>query len=152
MKLSEELYEEELRKFSISTFSDLIIKSSTLDLPNGLFGNLTLLENDVVKKFCRRYNMVTMILALKSHLSSSACYKQLNVMDCISLPHDSLLRRLYSSFGLDTEFLPFLKTETSWFNQFERHLSLNIDEIHPTLVIKVYLYVTFLHTSYHYIT
>ena len=34
MKLSEEIYEEELRKFSISTFSDLITKSSTLDLPN----------------------------------------------------------------------------------------------------------------------
>ena len=51
-------------------------------------------------------------------------------MDCISLPHESSLRRMYSSFGLDTEFLPFLKTETSSFTQSERHLSLNMDEIH----------------------
>ena len=71
-----------------------------------------------------------MILSLKSHLSSHACYKQLRNMDCISLPHESSLRRLYSSFGLDTEFLTFFKAETNDFNQFERHLCLNMDEIH----------------------
>ena len=51
-------------------------------------------------------------------------------MECISLPHESSLRRLYSSFGLDTEFLTFLKAETTGFNTFERHLCLNIDEMH----------------------
>ena len=70
-----------------------------------------------------------MILSLKSHSSSHACFRQLRNMDCISLPHESL-RRLYSQFGFDTEFLTFLKAETSNFSPFERHLCLNMDEIH----------------------
>ena len=104
--------------------------SNTSELLPKLYFILGQLENASVKKTCRRYNMITMILSLKSHLSSSACYKQLRRMDSVSLPHESSLRRLYSSFGLDTEFIPFLKSETSGFNRFERHLSLNMDEIH----------------------
>ena len=74
--------------------------------------------------------MVTMILSLKCHLSSSACYRQLRNMDCVSLPHESSLFRLYSNFGLGTDFLSYLRAETTDFNQYERHVYLNIDEIH----------------------
>ena len=88
------------------------------------------LENSIVLKNRRRYNMITMILSLKSHLSFQACFRQLRNMDCISLPHESSLHNLYSQFGLDTEFLTFLKAETSNFSPFERHLCLNMDEIH----------------------
>ncbi|KAI6651347.1 hypothetical protein LOD99_5313 [Oopsacas minuta] len=85
------------------------------------------LENSIIVKTRRRYNMIKMILPLKSHLSSHAYYRQLHNMDCISLSHESSLRRLYSRFGLDTEFLTSLKAETGGFNQFERHLCLNMD-------------------------
>ena len=79
----------------------------TCELLLKLYFILGQLENAIVKKPRRRYNIVTMILSLKSHLSSSSCYKQLRQMDCISLPHESSLRRMYSSFGLDTEYIPF---------------------------------------------
>ena len=88
------------------------------------------LENSSVRKTRRRLNIVTMIFSLKSHLSSHASYKQLRNMNCISLPHESSLQRRYSSFGLDTEFMTLLKDETKGFNQFERHLCLNMDEVH----------------------
>ena len=130
-------------------FSD---SGHTSELLPKLYFILGQLENAIVKKPRRRYNMVTMILSLKSHLSSSACYKQLRQMDCISLPHESSLRRMYSSFGLDTEFLPFLKTETSSFTQSERHLSLNMDEIHVKANItykSTFLY-HYIYSSIHY--
>ena len=71
-----------------------------------------------------------MILSLKSHLASHSCYMQLRRMDCITLPHESSLKRLYSNFGLDTEFLTYLRAETTKFNELERHLCMNMDEIH----------------------
>ena len=71
-----------------------------------------------------------MILSLKSHLASHSCYMQLRRMDCITLPHESSLKRLYSNFGLDTEFLTYLRTETTKFNELERHLCMNMDEFH----------------------
>ena len=52
-------------------------------------------ENSIALKNRRRYNMITMIPSLKSHLSSHACFGQLRNMDCISLPHESSFRRLY---------------------------------------------------------
>ena len=74
--------------------------------------------------------MITMILSLKAHLSSSACYNQIRSMDCVSLPHESSLRRLYSNFCLETDFLTYLRAETNYFNQCELHVCLNMDEIH----------------------
>ena len=100
------------------------------DLLPQLYFILGQLENSIVKKNRRRYNMITMILSLKSHLASHSCYMQLRRMDCITLPHESSLKRLYSNFGLDTEFLTYLRAETTEFNELERHLCLNMDEIH----------------------
>ena len=139
MKLSEEVFEEEQRKFSISTFSELISKSFQIQLPSK---RRIWHPSATQMKTRRSYNMITMILSLKSHLSSSACYRQLHQLECISLPHESSLRRLYSSFGLDTDILPYLKSETSIFSQSERHLSLNLDEIHvkSNITYKVKLY------------
>ena len=74
--------------------------------------------------------MITMILSLRAHLSYSACYKQLRSLDCVSLPHESSLRRLYSNFGLDTDFLTYLRAKTNDFNLYELHVCLNMDEIH----------------------
>ena len=49
------------------------------------------LENSIVRKNRRQYNMITIILSLKSHLASRSCYMQLRRMDCITLPHESSL-------------------------------------------------------------
>ena len=51
-------------------------------------------------------------------------------MDCVSLPHESALFRLFSNFGLDTDFLTYLRAETTDYNQYERHVCLSMDEIH----------------------
>ena len=100
------------------------------DLLLQLYFTLGQLENSIAKKNRRRCCMITMILSLKSHLASHSCYMQLGRMECITLPHEPSLKRLYSNFGLDTGFLTYLGAETTEFNELERHLCLIMDEIH----------------------
>ena len=69
-------------------------------------------------------------MALKSHLISLACYKYLQSLDCLTLPHPKTLQQLSSKFGLESDYSTFLKKATSEFNQKERNLILHMDEIH----------------------
>ena len=59
------------------------------------------LENLKVSKNNRRYIVLTLVLSLKAQLISSGCYRYLQSLECIFLPHPSTLRRLYSNIGLD---------------------------------------------------
>ena len=51
-------------------------------------------------------------------------------MSCISLPHFNTLEKLYSSFGLENEFFPFLRQATHSFSIEQKHVILQMDEIH----------------------
>ena len=88
------------------------------------------LENLLVLKNHRRYNLITLVLALKCQLISPACYRYLQSLDCISLPHHSTLQRLYSNIGLDSEFTCFLQQSTIDFNYMERCVIMQMDEVH----------------------
>ena len=88
------------------------------------------LENLLVPKNHRRYNLITLVLALKCQLISPACYRYLQSLDCVSLPHHSTLQRLYSNIGLDSEFTRFLQQSTVDFNYMERCVIIQMDEVH----------------------
>ena len=74
------------------------------------------LENYNIPKKRRRYNVITQILALKAHLISPTCYRYLQNLACISLPHSNTLDKLYSSLGLEHEFITYLAKVTSGFS------------------------------------
>ena len=78
-------------------------ESSTVD--SDLLPRLTFiycqLENVLVPKTRRKYNMVTTILSHKCELISPAAYSYLQSPDCISLPHHSTLLRLSENIGLE---------------------------------------------------
>ena len=88
------------------------------------------LQNSLIPKTRRRYNILTQILTLKTHLISPKCYKHLQGMSCLSLPHFNTLEKLYSSFGLENEFFSFLRLSTQSFSSEQRHVIIQMDEIH----------------------
>ena len=51
-------------------------------------------------------------------------------MSSLSLPHFNTLEKLYSSFGLENEFFSFLKQATQFFSPEQRHVIIQMDEIH----------------------
>ena len=88
------------------------------------------LENLLAPKNRRRYNVITQVIALKSHLLSPACYNYLQSLGCLTLPHYHTLQKLYSSLGLDSEFMTYLKEATCHFSLQENNVILQMDEIH----------------------
>ena len=88
------------------------------------------LENTFIPKNRRRYNIITQIMAVKTHLISPACYKYLQSLNCISLPHVHTLDKLYASFGLENYFCTYLRHATSCFSPEERNVIVQMDEIH----------------------
>ena len=78
----------------------------------------------------RRYNIETLVLSLKCQLISPVCYKYLQSLDCLSLPHLSTLKRLYSNFGLNPEFTNYLKQSATQLNRWERNVVFQKGEIH----------------------
>ena len=88
------------------------------------------LENALLPKTRRKYNVVTTILSLKCELISPAAYRYMHSLECISLPHHSTLRRLSDNIGLENDFISQLRQLTSGFNYQQRHVSLHMDEIH----------------------
>ena len=103
--------------------------SQSMSIFNRLQFILCQLENLKVSKNNHRYNVLTLVLSLKAQLISSGCYRYLQSLDCISLPHPSTLKRLYSNIGLDTSFIDYLKVACQDFNKFKRHVLLQLDEI-----------------------
>ena len=88
------------------------------------------LDNALIAKTMRRYNIETLVLFLKCQLISPVCYRYLQSLECLSLPHLSTLKRLYSNFGLDSEFINYLKQLVTQFNKWERNVVIQMDEIH----------------------
>ena len=94
----------------IENSSDLLEKY--LDLLPSLKFLLCQLENILIPKSRRRYNVVAMVLALKAHLISSTCYNYIQSLNYIILPHPSTLRRLYGTIGLECELKTYLIAST----------------------------------------
>ena len=88
------------------------------------------LDNTFTPKNRRRYNIVTQIMSIKTHLISPACYAYLQGLECLSLPHVHTLRKLYSSFGLENDFCAYLTQATSCFSSEEKNVIVQMDEIH----------------------
>ena len=99
------------------------------DLPRLQF-ILGQLENVGIYTKRRRYNVITQILAIKTHLVSPASYKFLQSSECISFPHVHTLEKLYSSFGLENDFCTYLSQITSTFSSQEKNVIVQMDEIH----------------------
>ena len=99
------------------------------DLPRLQF-ILGQLENVGIYTKRRRYNVITQILAIKTHLVSPASYKFLQSSECISFPHVHTLEKLYSSFGLENDFCTYLSQVTSTFSSQEKNVIVQMDEIH----------------------
>ena len=87
------------------------------------------LDNGLVHKNRRKYNVITQVLALKSHLMSPSYYRYLQSLDCLSLQQPKTLQQLYSKIGLESDFTTFLKQLTTDFTSKERNLVLHMDEI-----------------------
>ena len=100
--------------FAINHIEENKEESTTVD--SDLLPRLTFihcqLENFLVSKIRRKYNVVTTILSLKCELVSPADYRYLQSLDCISLPHDSSLRRLSENIGLEKNFISHLEQST----------------------------------------
>ena len=75
------------------------------------------LENSLIPKNRRRYNILTQILSLKTHLIAPTFYRYLQRISCLSLPHFNTLEKLYSSFGLENEFFSSLNNQRNRFPQ-----------------------------------
>ena len=83
-----------------------------------------------VSKNNRQYNVLTLVLSLKTELISSSCYRYLQPLESLSLPHLFTLRRLYSNISLDINYIYYLKVASQDFNKFKKHVLLQLDEIH----------------------
>ena len=79
---------------------------------------------------CRRYNVITQVIALKMHLISPACYSYLQSLGCMCLPHPRNLLKLCSNIGLENEFSSYLETATTNFNSLQCNVIIHMDEIH----------------------
>ena len=108
---------------------DLAVRSATTHLSRLTFIHCQL-ENVLVPKTRRKYNVLTTLLSLKCELISPAAYRYLQSLDCISLPHHSTLHRFSKNIGLENDFISHLKQSTFLFNQQQRPVSLHMDEIH----------------------
>ena len=77
-----------------------------------------------------RYNTLTQIVALNTHLISLTCYSFLQSLECIALPHIITIQRLYSSYGFDSDCATILQQAIANYNTQERNVVLQVDEIH----------------------
>ena len=93
------------------------------------------LDNIFIPKNRRRYNIITLVMSIKTHLISPACYIYLQTLECLSLPHVQTLNKLYSSFGIENDFSTYLTEATSSFSSFERNVIVQMDEIHVLILV-----------------
>ena len=83
------------------------------------------LDNTFTPKNRRRYNIVTQIMSIKTHLISPACYAYLQRLEFLSQPHVHTLRKLYSSFGLENDLCAYLTQATSCLSSEEKRHNSN---------------------------
>ena len=94
--------------------------------------NVCQVENATIPKNRRRFNILTQVLALKSHLVSPSCYNYLQSLECLALPHFYTLEKLYSSIGFESDYISYLNQATANFSPQKRNLIVQMDEIHVT--------------------
>ena len=87
------------------------------------------LDSIFIPKNRRRYNIITLVMSIMTHLISPACYISLQTLECLSLPHIQTLNNLYSSFGIENDFSTYLTQATSSFSSVERNVIVQRDEI-----------------------
>ena len=63
------------------------------------------LKKAIVSKKRRRYNIITQVVALKSHLISPICYNYFQSLDCLSLPHHRNIQKLFTNVGMKLTIL-----------------------------------------------
>ena len=123
---------EQLRIIDRLSKSETILDNSKENnqLLHSLQFILCQLDNLFRPKTHRIYNIETVVIALKCQLIPPAYYHYLQSLETLSLPHYTTLQRLYTKFGLDSEYITFLEKATSDFNQRERNVIVQMDEIH----------------------
>ena len=84
----------------------------------------------ITEKHARRYNLLTQVFSLKVHGISPACYRLIHGSNCLFLPQERNLLRIKNSIGLESCYIKILKETATTFNNLERHVILQMDEIH----------------------
>ena len=68
--------------------------------------------------------------SLKVHGISPAFFRLIQTSNCLNLPHERNLLKIKNSIGLGSEYLSVLKEFSSTFKYLERHIILQMDEVH----------------------
>ena len=68
--------------------------------------------------------------SLKVHGISPACLRLIQSSNCLTLPHEPNLLKIINSIGLESECLSVFKEFSSTFKDLERHVILQMDEVH----------------------
>ena len=111
-----------------SNSSDLEIERDSMRIRlNFLLDQLKYL---IVDKHGRRYNILTQVFSLKIHGISPACYRLIQGSNCLILPHERNLLKIKNTIGLESEYTKILKEVATTFNDLERHVILQMDEVH----------------------
>ena len=84
----------------------------------------------ITDKHHRRYNILTQVFALKVHGMSPASYRLIQSSNCLILPHERNILKIKNSIGLENEYLNVLRETASTFSQLDRHLIIQMDEVH----------------------
>ena len=88
------------------------------------------LKYPIVDKHGRRYTILTQVFCLKVHGISPACYRLIQGSSCLVLPHERNLLNIKNSIGLESEYTKILREVATTFNFLERHVILQMDEVH----------------------
>ena len=88
------------------------------------------LRNLINSKSRRRYNILTQVFSLKIHGISPACYRLIQSSNCLILPHERNLISIKNTLGIEGDYIRILREITSKFSHKERHVILQMDEVH----------------------
>lgn len=88
------------------------------------------LTNLILSKNNRRYDILTQVFSLKIHGLSPACYRNIQSSNCLILPHERNLLHIKNTLGIDGDYFRILNEITSKFSDTQRHVILQMDEVH----------------------
>ncbi|KAI6652380.1 hypothetical protein LOD99_7394 [Oopsacas minuta] len=84
----------------------------------------------IIDKHARRYNIITLVFCLKIHGISPACYRLIQGSNCLTFPHERNWLKVKNSIGLESDYTKILREVATTFNNLERHVILQMDEVH----------------------
>ena len=84
----------------------------------------------IFAKHGRRYSVTMQVFSLKVYGISPACFRLIQSSNYMNLPHERNLLKNKNSIGLESEYLSSLKEFSSTFKDLERHIILQMDEVH----------------------